>query len=66
MYKHGKMEWELKNFLLLEDSKSNKLRNNSKNKKKNEKMIKTHSGATFIRIFVMKLLWKKFTEKKVF
>ena len=34
-----------------------------KEKKINGKMIKIHSGATFIRIFVMKLLWKKFTEK---
>lgn len=28
------------------------------------KMIKIHSGATFIRIFVMKLLWKKFFNKR--
>lgn len=34
-----------------------------KEKKRTGKMIKIHSGAEFTHIFVMKLLWIKFTEK---
>jgi hypothetical protein len=34
-----------------------------KRMKRTDKMIKIHSGAEFIHIFVMKLLWKKFTQK---